>query len=138
MSEFLKNLNEALANKIYIEPPLFVESRLGSYYQHPTRGIITELKQFAVTPDGVFEGPGIKHEYHKIPKTEFVIEHIQQLVEMILNHSKKIAFCQLVMPIVEKCYTERHKNVLGRYIECYIPMTDEIGKRWDFLIQKLD
>lgn len=139
MSEFLKNLNEAMAGKIYIEQPIMIESRVGAFFQHPIRGIFSsELKQFVVTPSRVFEGPGVQHPFNEIPKTEFTIEHIQQLIELILNFSNKISFVQLTLPIVEKAYIERHKNVLGRYIEAYMPATDEIGKRWDFLIQKLD
>lgn len=137
MSEFLKNLNEALAGKIYIESPLEEFGKHGKPIIF--EGRIETLKQLVVTPYKVKEGPGIDIEYNENIKTEFTIEHVQKLVNLISEWSLKIKFIPLVLPsMLEKSYIERHKNIIGRYLEMYLPASDKIGKRWDFLIQKLD
>lgn len=139
MSEFLKNLNEALANKVYIEAPLEEFGKHGKPIIF--EGRIETLKQFAITPYMVSEGPAIQSNYNNEKvKEEFTIEHIQTLVKLISEWTLKIKFIPLILPSggVIKASLHREKNVIGRYLEAYIPATDEIGKRWDFLIQKLD
>lgn len=138
MSEFLKNLSDALANKVYIESPIFEFAKNGQSMKH--ENIITSLKQFVCTPYETNDSPAILQTNHwNEPAKEFGIENIQLLVKIISDWSIKIRFVPLIIPYgVDKAEIHRHKNIIGRYIEDYLPGSDEMGKRWDFLVQKLD
>lgn len=139
MSEFLKNLSDALAGKVFIENPLMEFGRNGDMIGGHDGVKLSSLKQFVVTPYGATENPSIISEYHSNIIKDFRIDIIQELVNFISTFSKKIRFVPLTIPYgVEVARIERHNHIVGRYIEAYIPQTDEVGKRWDFLIQKLD
>lgn len=137
--EFLSNLSDALANRIYVDAP-FLEyiGKLGTVIIHD--GVCKEVKQFHCTPALlVGEGPGIDHNAMTFNDGgDFGIEHIQKLVAHIEGWSKKIRFVHLFLPPTLVAQTHRKKNILGRYTEDYYHPYDEVLKRWDFLIQKLD
>lgn len=141
MSEFLKNFESALAGKVLIEQPKDEFGKHGStiVFKDGDRNISSYLKQFCcVPPDIVNDGPAILPGYYDVDK-EFTIEHIQKLVPMISDFARKISFVPLILPYgVLKAELTRHGHIVGRYVENYYPMSDQIMKRWDFLVMKLD
>lgn len=142
MSEFLKNLETALAGKVLIESP---KNEFGKhlssmiYVDEKGQNITSHLKQFVCTPPNIVnEGPAIENQMFN-PDKEFTIEHIQKLTELISNFSKRISFVPLVLPYsLIKAELHRHNHIIGRYLEAYSHNSDDIMKRWDFLILKLD
>lgn len=136
MNDFLKNLNEALTGKIYIENAV---DQFSSYYKQKIE--IDKFKQYVCTPtkELVTIGPGLILDYPDEYDREFGILHINKLTEMILEFSKRIKFHPLILPsscIQATLY--RHKNIYGRFIKDYVPASDIILERFDFLVQKLD
>lgn len=140
-TQLLQNLNEALANKVYIEQPVFLAEggKIGHCLEYKNR-IVCDTKQFVLTPYGVNEGPAVQSIFNDDNKKDIEdITNIKNIVIAVENWSKKIRFIQLILPgICIHASLHRHKNILGRYLEDYLSMCDLIIPRWDFLIQKLD
>lgn len=67
-------------------------------------------------------------------------EALKELANKIIEFGKNktIRFNLLVMPLssVEVCRTEICENIIVRYIEAYIPATDNIGFRYDILVSE--
>lgn len=81
-----------------------------------------------------------KYDFNLKRPTELKLEAILELANLIKNEMGINLQCiELIRPTkaVEFCYSViTNNNLVLRYIEDYLPMTDDIAKRWDICIRQ--